>query len=261
MGELVTQARAVFLLSICLLVGRVGDGDTVRADLRLGSLDLDGSIGAFTAGGLAAARADTDALGLGHAATVVQPRIVIETEDMHFDFMSLSADYSGNGIATATLDLGVGPPILVGAAVASELDLWIVTGTVLHDVAHTSLGVFGLGFGAGFVDIQMDVTGTTTGNRVSPSSSLPFAYLAGRLTKEFSNVELAANVGWIDWRVDREDMTYFSAELSVRHPFEQGNVALGYQLFDIDYEFKSRAGSAVAEATAEGPFLSLEYRF
>ena len=73
---------------------------------------------------------------------------------------------------------------------------------------------------------------------------------------------------WITGEFDNEDITYFNVDASVGYRFFGGgderlgsSLRVGYQLYDVDYEYSDQGGRSNADVQLDGFYAALSLRF
>ncbi len=264
------RALGIFIVVCATAIPVTGCGlPAGRISARGGPFDLDGSIASTGGGELIDTKgsASTDDLGLDDSELTFQPKAELDWGGLNLSLDGFSVGYSGTGIATVGLEIGNLPPIELGAAVKTDLDLSYLTLKATYDLIPTDVIDIGIGLGGGIVDYDLTVDQILGSGRFRTAETLPVVYPMIRVGSLIGPVRIAGYLGAIAVSWDGNRIRYIDGELyaGVRvfgsESRFQGWVSLGYRYLDFNYEYNSENSNIELDATIRGPYLSLEITF
>ncbi|MCP3914901.1 MAG: hypothetical protein GY711_04980 [bacterium] len=257
---------SLFTLAVVLLAfsSACATRPRVSAMPRIGDVELDGDVIAEPAGPVSG-RASADSLGLDEDEGVFLPRADLDWDRMHVTVQGYSAEFSGEGVADATLDLGDGNPITVGAAVRSDADLTLLTGSVTYDFFPGLPFELGLGAGLGLIDYDVRIAAIAGPGAIETDDDLPFGFLTLRLARAFGDFELVGIASGVGVEFDDDDVDYFDADVSLGWRVVERSLDLqlmgGYRFQTLDYEFSNNGGRSGVDIDLDGPYVGLVLSF
>ena len=235
---------------------------------RYGYLDVSGDIGVSSSGGGVSVSADNDVSTLGFDADDGVPglRADFKWGMPHLVINYQRSDNSGSGEADANLSDGNGNVISAGTPVDSDLELGLLNGLLLFDLAPTDVLEVALGFGATAFDIDTAITEQSDpSNSISAKGTVPLPVLALQVGGEIGRFELAGLLQGISGTYDGNGATYADLDAYVRWRFyDRGagiGLVLGYRYFLIDAEYDDDDTDAEIDMSFYGPYIGLQFSF
>jgi hypothetical protein len=248
---------------VVVLMGAACSAPSVRARALVNYLELDGDIG--TSVGPLSNENSLDALGLDNPETIIVPRVGLNWSTIHVSFEGFQTEFSGSGVAEATLDLG-GTPITAGEPVDSEFDLGLYQSRFVWDFLPDPLQDLGLGIGVGYLDYEVKVASKTGPGIISGGDGLPFAFLTGRAAKAIGDFEVLVLAGGGAIKIDDESYNYIDLEAILTWAFwDEGQataeLVIGYRYLRYEYEFDAGTGGEFdIDATLDGPVVGVSVK-
>ncbi len=237
-----------------------------RLLLRGGDLDIDGDVGVSAGGGALTSGSDAKALGIDESDIHFQPRVDLDWGEWHAILQGTQADYDGVGAAETTITRG-GPPITVGTALDTEVDLDLYTVSVLYDLYSAGPVELGVGIGGGYLDYSVSFAALSGALLVESESDYPLLYLTGRVAADMKLFEASLVANGVSFSYDDDDLSYYELDFAMsfhRMVFLEslpGTLAVGYRLVHVDYEYDDGLGKATLDADFSGPYVGLSFAF
>ena len=207
---------------------------------RMGAMDLDGHLAAYTTG-IAAATSTAD-LGLDEGEDEVMPRADLKWVGMHLSASQFTAAYAGTGQVDAEIDLGDGNTIDMDADVATDLDLDVTSLHYTWDLIPGETVEAGIGLGLALVDFKTSIVETIGPNSVSTEEFIPVPLLAARLGFNLGPVELSGVAGFLQISDGANESSVTDLDLMAGYEVLSGTGAslglnVGYRQFDLEANY------------------------
>jgi hypothetical protein len=240
----------------------------VRLVARVGTLAIDGDLGAHSKGRDVGGKVSVGKLGLDDDDDEIRvlPRLDLDWEKLHLSIEGFTADYSGSGITTDDLAAG-GIIIPDGVSLRSSLDAWLLRGTLVYDIFAREHFRFGLGGGAGVVHYEVGLDPSAGSRKLSFDDTLPFPYLSAFITVPIANFEFSALVSGFSLEISDYDFTFVDVDPIVSYLLYAPNdklalrLAGGYRFLLVDYEFDDEYGRILTDLTFRGPHAGLMFDY
>jgi hypothetical protein len=176
------------------------------------------------------------------------PHLVVAAQQSSWDGDgTLSADFGG---------------ITAGTPVSSEADLGLYRAALTFDLLPTDTVELGIGVGATYADLQLDVDGGGTSESIE--GQFPVPLLAVRGGFRIWRIDLQALLAGLTWSSSGDEVSYFEGDLSGRLSIFgrpggiNATVILGWHRIDFDAEFEDSNNDVEADLTFDGPYVGLQ---
>jgi len=234
----------------------------LRVEQNVGQLDIEGDLAVSSMG--TATSSSVESLGFEEDEGFYYPRVELEWLGFTTSVAGFQGEFSGNGIAESTLDLGT-DVINPGDPVASDLELGVATAAFTFDVVPTDVLDVGIGLGLGWFDYDASIVATTTNMSVASEESFPIAFLALRLASEIGRLRLVGRAGGLEVDLGDEELTYLDIDVAGHYRLFStlgqldGHLTLGYRYLRTDLEYEDQGSEVDADLRFDGPYLGLTF--
>ncbi len=247
----------VLVLSGCVV-------PSIDAVSAAGQYSLNGNFGATASG--SAVTSDLESLGLDDEEVGFQPRVDFRWLGMHLSVDYVGADFQGDGVAEATIEIG-GGTISQDADVRTELELGDLKGAFTFDFIPGDTFELGLGVAVAALAFDLHMVEQNGAGEIETDETVPVPLLAGRFGLQLGAFRFYLDAGYADASIEEGDIVLADYELGASvNLFGEGSglagrLAGGWRGIDVDADYEDDESDVSVDFVLDGPFLGLALSF
>lgn len=225
----------------------------------LGSLSLDGSIGAGSVGGAGAT--SFDALGLSNYEATPGVKAQLGLLGGLVSVSAMQTEYEGSGTTDGAFQVG-DQAIDADTAVDSRLELLLARALFTWNLMPLGPVEFGIGFGAGVIDLDFLMTEPATGDTLETEEALPVPLAALRAAWTWGPVWMRAELSGVTYTVDGDSMQVFDGDLEAAVTlYDSSLLVVGYRWVDVEAEYEEEGDPVDADLELSGFYFGVRFAF
>jgi hypothetical protein len=225
----------------------------------LGSLSLDGSVGAGSSDGAPSTSMDSLGLGTYEAAPGVKAQLGILGGLLSVS--AIQSEYEGSGTTDGAFQIG-DQMIDADTDVDSKLELLLARALFTWNLMPLGPVEFGIGFGASVIDLDLSMTEQATGDELQTEEALPVPVVAARASWTWGPVRMRAELSGVAYTLDGDQMQVFDGDLeSAVTLYESSLLVVGYRWIDVEAEYEDEGDTVDADLELSGFYFGVRFTF
>jgi len=172
----------------------------------------------------------------------------------------LPTNYTGDGYAEASIEIGDLPPIPAQMPVESDIDVSLLLLNVSYELLRTEKWVGALGVGFGRTDLDIALV-PQVGEGLVFKGNTPFGYISGDIARYFGRFNIRAGIGWIEGEFDGARIDYGNYNAAVGWVMTESDwrseLVAGYRRVDFRLDYTVPGETVVTDISLKGPYIGL----
>lgn len=176
-----------------------------------------------------------------------------------FSLAGFQSEYAGSGTTEGAIEVR-NQTIDAGTEVDSKLDLTVARALFSWNLLPIGPVEVGIGFGAELVDLELELQEQVSGDRLTSDELLTIPFAAVRAAWAWGPVAMRAVLAGTSYTYDGDETQLLDGDVEASvEVFDQGSLAVGYRLIDLDAEYDDRGDTIAAELELNGWYFGLRF--